>query len=469
MRKIYHWIMVLLCVMILGPALSVYAEDGSYLIKFQKEYAPDVEKYQLKEINKKRGIYEIEDIKSIKPLEERIECISPNSKIRLIEGEETTVSLMGEDLYSEQWQLQMICADAGWALETYGNDIRVAVIDSGCYEHEDLKNNLLEGKNYITGTTDVTDHIGHGTHVSGIIAAEMNDIGIVGVAPKAKIVPLKCFDSSHETDLGEIIEAIYDAVDVYDCKIINMSWGLKNNDPFLKEAIDYAYDKGVILVASVGNYSSTVMYYPAAYENVIGVSSVNIEKNKSYFAQYNQSVLVTAPGEKVKSTYLNNEYQVLQGTSQAAPMISGIAAVALSMDTNMTNQEFKNILTDTAEDLGVSGYDTKFGYGLVNEKVLTDRLQEKIPYYVSPINTKNGESYVLIKNNAETDLSAISIFSEYNNHKLIRYKQLPIRLLPDDERIVSIESDRNQLNHFLWKNGLNKFMPLTLKRGRSEI
>ena len=278
MWKNYRWIIFLFWMMILCPALCVNAESGSYLIKFQEEYVPDIDKYQLKEINERKGIYEIEDINSIKPIEKYIEYISQNSKIRLIEGTEPKTSLMSDDSDSEQWQLQMVGADAGWELETYGNDIRVAVIDSGCYAHEELKNNLLEGKNYITGTTDVTDNIGHGTHVSGIIAAELNDIGIVGVAPKAKIVPLKCCDSSHETELGEIIEAIYDAVDVYDCKIINMSWGLKSNDPFLEEAIDYAYDEGVILVASVGNYSSTVMYYPAAYENVIGVSSVIVKK-----------------------------------------------------------------------------------------------------------------------------------------------------------------------------------------------
>ena len=179
---------------------------------------------------------------------------------------------------------------------------------------------------------------------------------------------------------------------------------------------------------------------------------------------------MTAPGEKVKSTYLNGEYQVLQGTSQAAPMVSGIAAIALSMNQNMTNQEFENLLIDTAEDLGADGYDTKFGYGLVNEKALIDQVQEKIAYYVSPINTRNGESYVLIKNNTETDLKALSIFSEYKNHKMVSYKQLQIQLSPDDEKIVNvhIESDQNQLKYFLWKSGFNNFVPLTSKRERNE-
>ena len=115
-------------------------------------------------------------------------------------------------------------------------------------EHEDLKNNLLEGKNYLTGTTDVTDNNGHGTHVSGIIAAEMNEIGVVGVAPKAKIVPLKCFDPTHSTSVEDILAPIYDAVDVYDCDVINMSIGFTGYSTKLARAITYATNNGVIVV-----------------------------------------------------------------------------------------------------------------------------------------------------------------------------------------------------------------------------
>lgn len=452
--------MIMLC-----PMFKVHADSSGYLIKFQEGYHPNIYEYNLKEVNVDRGIYSANNLEDLKPIEDYIEYTSQNSMVTLIEGEETIspFSLPEDELYSEQWQLQLINADAGWKLETYGNDIKVAVIDSGCYEHEDLKNNLLEGKNYLTGTTDVTDNNGHGTHVSGIIAAEMNDIGIVGVAPKAKIVPLKCFDPSHDTYVEDILDAIYDAVDVYGCKIINMSWGLKNDDPFLQEAIDYADSKGIILIAAVGNYGSTTKYYPATYENVIGVSSVGIEKNKSSFAQYNKSVLVTASGEKVKSTYKDGSYQVLQGTSQAAPMVSGLAAVALSMDENLTSEEFRQLLVETAEDLGEEDYDVKFGYGLVNEDALINRLMQDIEYYVSPINIRDGDLYVLIKNNTESILKASSIFSEYNNDKFVGCNQTQITLLPDKEIIIKTEKNRNKISHFLW-SGLNNLTPLTAKR-----
>ncbi len=457
---------IVICMIImLCPMFRVHADSGGYLIKFQEGYHPNIYEYNLKEVNADRGIYSADDLEDLKPIEDYIEYTSKNSEVTLIEGEETIspFSLPEDELYSEQWQLQLINADAGWKLETYGNDIKVAVIDSGCFEHEDLKNNLLEGKNYLTGTTDVTDNNGHGTHVSGIIAAEMNDFGIVGIAPKAKIVPLKCFDPSHDTYVEDILDAIYDAVDVYGCKIINMSWGLKNDDPFLQEAIDYADSKGVILIAAVGNYGSTTMYYPAAYENVIGVSSVGVDKNKSSFAQYNKSVLVTASGEKVKSTYKDGGYQILQGTSQVAPMVSGMAAIALSMNEDMTSEEFRQLLTETAEDLGENGYDVKFGYGLVNEDALIDRLMQNIEYYVSPINIRDGDAYVLIKNTTESILKASSIFSEYDNDKFVGCSETPITLLPDKEIIVKTENSNNKISHFLWSS-LNDLIPLATKR-----
>lgn len=457
---------IVICMIImLCPMFRVHADSGGYLIKFQEGYHPNIYEYNLKEVNADRGIYSADNLEDLKPVEKYIEYTSKNNKVTLIEGEETIspFSLPEDELYSEQWQLQLINADAGWKLETYGNDIKVAVIDSGCFEHEDLKNNLLEGKNYLTGTTDVTDNNGHGTHVSGIIAAEMNDIGIIGVAPKAKIVPLKCFDPSHDTYVEDILDAIYDAVDVYGCKIINMSWGLKNNDPFLQEAIDYADSKGVILIAAVGNYGSTTMYYPAAYKNVIGVSSVGIDKNKSSFAQYNKSVSISASGEKVKSTYKDGSYQLLQGTSQATPMVSGIAAVALSMNEKLTSEEFRQLLIETAEDLGEEGYDVKFGYGLVNESVLINRLMQDIEYYVSPINLNDENAYVLIKNNTENILKASSIFSEYNNDRFVGCNQTQITLLPDKEIIINTEDNSNKIMHFLWSD-FNNLIPLTTKR-----
>lgn len=448
----------------LSHVISAYAERDGFLVKFNEGYIPDIYEYNLEEVNDDRGIYSTNNLEDLKAIEEYIEYTAQNSVVTLIEEETVSpFSLPEDEFYPEQWQLQLINADAGWKLETYGNGIRVGVIDTGCFEHEDLKNNLLEGKNYLTGTNDVSDNIGHGTHVCGVIAAEMNEIGITGVAPKAKIVPLKCFESGQSTYAEDILDAIYDAVDVYDCKIINMSWGLPNNNVFLQDAINYAHGKGVILVAAVGNYGSTTMYYPAAYENVIGVSSVGIDKSKSSFSQYNKSVLVTAPGERVKSTYNNGDYEALDGTSHAAPAVSGIAAVALSANEKLTNEEFRQLLIDTSEDLGTEGYDIKFGYGLVNEDALISKLLENIGCYVSPINIRDNKMFVFVKNNTENVLNASSIFSKYDNGKFIAYDRTQITLLPEKELLLKTENDNNKTAHLLWSDG-DSLSPLATKR-----
>lgn len=229
-----------------------------------------------------------------------------------------------------------------------------------------------------------------------------------------------------------------------------MSWGVGYDDPILKEAIDYADSKGVILIAAVGNDGSSTLYYPAAYDNVIGVTSVGQGKDKSSFAQYNKSVTIAAPGEDAKSTYKNGNYEKLSGTSQAAPVISGIAAAALSVDGTLTSADFRQLLTETAEDLGDAGYDVKFGYGLADENALINKLMQNIPYYVSPVNLTDSGAYVLIKNNTGDILRSSSLFSEYENGKFIKCTEKQITLLQNKELIIKTDSSGYDISHFLW-------------------
>lgn len=453
------------CMMFLCSVAVVRADTGSYLVKFKNGFRPDIFEYNLIEVNTQRGIYLADNLESLKSVEQHVEYYAQNSEVCLIEDGEIVMpfSLRNNSADSEFAQLKLINAQAGWEVEAYGNDIRVAVIDSGCAEHEELKNNLLGGKNYFTGSTDVTDNDGHGTHVAGIIASQLDGTGVAGVAPKAKIVPLKCFDPSKSTYVDDLLKAIYDAVDLYHCKVINMSWGLTANNPALKEAIDYAYEKGVIMVAAVGNYGSKTLYYPAAYSNVIGVASVGADKVRSSFSQCNNSVLVAALGENVRSANTEGGYLYMSGTSQATPMVAGVAAVALSIDGKLTNSKFTQLLIETAEDLGANGYDVYYGYGLVNEKALVEKLMQDVGCYVSPVNVKNNKAYVLIKNNAENKLKATSVFSEYNQGKFYRCTPVEVTLEPFKEMVIEIKSDRDKISHFLWSS-LNSLEPVVEKR-----
>lgn len=459
-------VIALFVIAMLSPSFKVEADSGGYIVKLKDATVPVELTEMLTEVNAEHRIYKSDSINQLEDFSEYIEYTETNDEVVLIEGESpaSLYSLPRDELYSEQWQTQMINADSAWKMETYGNDIKIAVIDSGCFHHDDLKANLLEGKNYFDGSTDTSDIDGHGTHVSGIIAAENNDFGIIGVAPKAKIVPLKCFENNNAS-FDIIAEAIYDAVDLFDCQIINMSFGTSINSRTIKEAINYAHKNGLILVAAVGNYGTSTIYYPAGYEEVIGVGSVGSDKEKSEFSQSNKSVTVVAPGEMVKSTSNTNDYEYKQGTSQSAPLVSGMAAILVSMDDNISNEDFKRILIEFSDDIGQEGYDTVFGYGILNGVNYIDFIQKNIKYYVSPINQSTNGSYVYIKNNTNEPLEAISIFACYENYRMKNCKISNLTLMPTKEIILHCEYEDYSTSHFLWES-VNNIKPLTSKKER---
>ena len=224
--------------------------------------------------------------------------------------------------------------------------------------------------------------MGHGTFITGILAAATgNGVGVAGLAPQAEIVPLKCF-TAKTGSISAVVAAIYDGVDVYQCQVLNMSFGVKQsgvesglpeNPRALEEAVAHAEEKGVILVAAAGNAPSgstgnDPVLYPAGYDTVIGVGSVDREKAISKFSYQNDSVYITAPGQGLHGLGIasGTTYVTGQGTSYAAPMVSAAAALALSVKPELTPAEFRDLLRDTVEDLGEAGWDTVYGHGLLD-------------------------------------------------------------------------------------------------------
>lgn len=209
------------------------------------------------------------------------------------------------ELHSGNWNFKNIECDFAWKLGCYGNGVKIAVIDSGLQDFEEIKDNIIQGKNYLDETKGTEDNVGHGTFVTGIIASNS-----YGISHKSKIIPLKCFDKNTDTYIDDIIPAIYDAVDIYKCDVINMSFGITSNSQKLEKVVTYALTNNVIVVASVGNQGCETLYYPAAYEGVIGVGSINNNSEVSTFSQYNTSVDVVAPGEALESLRID-EYMKL--------------------------------------------------------------------------------------------------------------------------------------------------------------
>ena len=250
------------------------------------------------------------------------------------------------------------------------NPVTVAVIDQGVdTKHPDLKDRILPGYNAVNPMNQASPDF-HGTHVAGIIAANKNNnVGGYGVNPNVNILAIDVFDRQFFASDYSIAQGILHAVEK-GAKVINLSLGGPIRSPILEEAVNQALEKNVVIVAAAGNTGDASAEYPAAYEGVISVGSVNEEKKLSNFSTYGSSIDLVAPGENIYSTYYDYEkkstYLELSGTSMAAPIVSGTASLLLSKYPQLTPTQVEYILENSAQDLGAKGFDTKFGNGLVD-------------------------------------------------------------------------------------------------------
>jgi len=248
-----------------------------------------------------------------------------------------------------------------------GDGVKVAVIDTGIdYNHEDLAVNYAGGYDFYNNDPDPMDDHGHGTHVSGTIAALDNDItgSQVGVAPHAQIYALKVCSSSGSCPSSAIAAAI-DWAASNGMDVASMSLGGSYSSA-VDQAGQSAYAAGVLLVAASGNDNGQPVSYPAANEEFIAVGATDSNDNIASFSNVGSNQELVAPGVNIRSSLPNNQYAAWSGTSMATPHVSGVAAMVKSANPNLSNVEIRNILTSTAEDLGTAGRDNTYGFGLVD-------------------------------------------------------------------------------------------------------
>ena len=258
---------------------------------------------------------------------------------------------------------------------TKGNGIKIAVIDSGVnVNHPDLINNIKTGYNFIDNNYDVNDDCDHGTCVSGLIAAESNDFGMLGIAPESFIYPLKVL---HKVDgnrcsgyISDVVQAIEWSIE-NNMDIINMSLGSSSQLHSVEIALDMAYDAGILIVASAGNDGNKsicddndCVCYPASYDSVIAVSAMTRTDTIASYSSRGPEIELTAPGTSVYTTASNGEYRWFSGTSCAAPIISGVAALLMAKYPEKTNVEIREKLIEICMDLGQEGRDILSGYGI---------------------------------------------------------------------------------------------------------
>ena len=327
-----------------------------------------------------------------------IKALKKNKNVEYVEidGE---VKMAAETL---PWGVDRIDAEVVWggsedALSVTGNGgsgVQVAVVDTGIdYTHPDLDDNYISGYDYVNNDNDPKDDNGHGTHCAGIIGAEDNTEGVIGVAPEVDLYAIKVLDNSGRGAFSDVAAGILWAAkgpngvegDSDDAEVVSISLG-GGDDNAVSDAIEYAYNHGTLPVAAAGNGGNEYVIYPAKYPGAIAVSATNDQDSLTSFSSYGDEVEQSAPGVDVYSTMptytveltkgqykYSKNYDEMSGTSMACPHVSGVAALVFAAGATDSNDEGDNvaddvrrILNESAEDLGDSGWDKYYGYGLVD-------------------------------------------------------------------------------------------------------
>lgn len=300
-----------------------------------------------------------------------LEWYEPDGVMELLD--EPTVS----PFPSDKWDLYMIRVDAAFDENAVGQGVRVGVVDSGISPHPALNDRLLPGGNYMEGAdaADTSDRYGHGTQVAGLIAGK-DENGALGAAPGAYLVPLKVTNGK-SISTAAVCRAIYGGIDDFGCSVLNLSLGIRTDSEALKDAVEYAEQKGVVIVCAVGNNGNASRYFPACYETAIGVGAVDETGAIYYHSNQNASVFLTAPGANVKTAGRLGGYTNVSGTSFAVPHVTAAVAVLRGLDPYITPQAIRELLAQTATDRGDEGWDKTYGWGIVNIGDSVTALTEK--------------------------------------------------------------------------------------------
>ena len=302
-------------------------------------------------------------------------AVEPNYRVRLADDGAVAVAV-NDPKTGDQYSLDAMRVREAWSLVD-GTSSIVAVLDTGVMaSHPDLVGRVLKGYDFVNNDGHAGDDNGHGTWVAGIIAAKANNgYGIAGVAPAARILPVKIMNGSGTGSTADLLAAIRWSAD-NGADVINMSVGGFPYSQMMQDAVTYAWSKGAVLVGAAGNNRREETYYPASFDHVISVSATQVNDEFSNWSSYGPKVDVSAPGSSVLTTncytctYADHDswgsHTFISGTSFATPNVAGVVALIQARYPGDSPSQVVGRLYGTVDDLGYKGWDKRYGRGRVN-------------------------------------------------------------------------------------------------------
>jgi type VII secretion-associated serine protease mycosin len=284
----------------------------------------------------------------------------------------------------QQWSLTQIKAEQAWDVTTGSTDSVVAMLDTGvATDHPDLSDKIVPGYDFYSNDAEPYDDSGHGTMTAGITAASSNNgRGISGVSWGARIMPVKVLGGDRGSGSDEMVaRGIRWAVD-HGARIINMSLGGEETSPVQDDAIKYAYERNVLVVAAAGNTPDGKPHYPAAYDTVLSVGATGRSDTVTGFSSFGPYVDVSAPGVGILSTSWSDgslTYEYGNGTSFSCPQVAGAAALVWSVNPSLTADDVRFIIEDSSDDVGPAGWDEYSGRGRLNVQRAVQMAQQGKP------------------------------------------------------------------------------------------
>lgn len=489
---------------IMATAASVSAEEGYIFQLKDNAILPFSVTEGVESLVADEAIYRADSLEDVYKFADKsaIKCIGRDVPLYLFDDDDFEKPNDPAYVQGYQWNIDKINIMPVWKKGYRGENATVCVIDSGLnVNHEDIsREKIISTYNVFDGSEDVTDNMGHGTMVTGIISAKINNKkAIAGIADKSNIISIKAFDDLQDTNTSTLIKVLDKVCDTEGIDVLNMSLGTSPGqtiDPatvkMFQEAIDKVVNKGIIVIASVGNAGNEELSYPAALSNVIGVGAVSKNKLRCAFSQHNDSVFVVAPGgnenslenteDGITSLYNDtNSIGIGSGTSHAAPHVSAVAAIAKSIYPDLTAEWFMDILKETSEDLGDRGYDTYYGYGLIDAEKIIDAVKKlslnpptpKPTPTPTPIPTPtpvpkptptpgfqfDPDNYVELEYDKESgaitvetyDREAVLYAAKFDGAKLVSVQKFALNTIGDDDsEIYTIYPEEEPTKLFLW-------------------